>query len=275
MPTWCLYRSVFDAVGGFAEVAPDRGEAEDLVFFHRHIDVFEGKFGSDWFRAHARGGDIDRDIDPDETSPSSVSYPLRRAGSAAKPLLLYRWSPCSGTARVPRRRLLEIRVAAFSRRILSKRTWARFAVWGAGRDAKAFVNALDPEARDRIVALLDVDWNKCSKTRGDGDWRRGGDFLLKKRSRTFGTDGFGISNRDQPSGRRDVPVVHFTEHADAESSRRERMRSSGDASAFRPIPVVVCVAKRRKGGGESRAGDLERNVQTLGLVEGETLWYFM
>jgi len=24
-----------------------------------------------------------------------------------------------------------------------------------------------------------------------------------------------------------------------------------------------------------RAGDLERNVDTLGLVEGETLWYFM
>ena len=35
----------------------------------------------------------------------------------------------------------------------------------------------------------------------------------------------------------------------------------------------VCVAKRRKGPGE--AGDLERNVDTLGLVEGDTQWYFM
>jgi hypothetical protein len=33
------------------------------------------------------------------------------------------------------------------------------------------------------------------------------------------------------------------------------------------------VAKRRKGPGE--VGDLERNVDTLGLVEGETLWYVM
>ena len=49
-----------------------------------------------------------------------------------------------------------------------------------------------------------------------------------------------------------VPIVHFTK-------------------APRGIPVIVCVAKRRKGSGE--AGDLEANVDTLGLVDGSTLWY--
>ena len=50
-----------------------------------------------------------------------------------------------------------------------------------------------------------------------------------------------------------VPIVHFSK-------------------APRGLPVVVCVAKRRKGSGES--GDLESNVDTLGLIEGVTLWYF-
>ena len=66
----------------------------------------------------------------------------------------------------------------------------------------------------------------------------------------------------------EIPVRHFEDHAASESARREK-----EGDAFRATPVVVCVAKRRKGAGE--AGDLERNVNTLGLTEGETLWYFM
>jgi len=53
-------------------------------------------------------------------------------------------------------------------------------------------------------------------------------------------------------------------------------REGGGARGRARTPVVVCVAKRRKGGaGGGEEGDLERNVRTLGLEEGETLWYFM
>jgi hypothetical protein len=150
---------------------------------------------------------------------------------------------------VSRQRLLEIRVAAFRRRVLSTPAWRAFAVWGAGRDAKAFANALDGATRRRIVAMLDVDRNKCGRSYANHRWRE------------EAVDG-------GQDGGHSIPVAHFEDHAASESARRAR-----EGGAFRATPVVVCVAKRRKGLGE--AGDLERNVRTLGLTEGETLWYFM
>ena len=205
MPTWCVRRDVFDAVGGFAEAPPNSGEAEDLIFFHAHLD------------AHG----------PANVAAGRPS--LARAGTPDDPVLLYRWSPDSGTSRVSRRRLLEIRVAAFERRVLSRPEWERFAVWGAGRDARAFVSQLSPACRARVTAMLDVDPKKCGATYANHRW-------------------------DPPT---EIPVVHFDAH-----------RASGAN-----VPVAVCVAKRRKGLGEE--GELEKNVDTLGLVEGESLWYIM
>ena len=43
MPTWCLMRATYDKVGGFDEIPPDRGEGEDLVFFHKHLDAFDAE----------------------------------------------------------------------------------------------------------------------------------------------------------------------------------------------------------------------------------------
>ena len=244
MPTWCMLRSTYDAVGGFDEVPPDRGEGEDLVFFHKHLDAFREEDVRRALLAH--GGETDRRslrLEPRR------DLPLRRAGAPeAPPLLLYRWSPDSGTSRVSRRRLLEIRAAAFQRRVLSQPAWRAFAVWGAGRDAKAFANALDASARRRIVAMLDVDRNKCGRAYENHRWRSEAG-----------------AERAPAAG---VPVEHFEDHAAFEAARRAK-----EGDAFRATPVVVCVAKRRKGAGE--AGDLERNVNTLGLTEGETLWYFM
>jgi hypothetical protein len=247
MPTWCMLRSVYDTVGGFDEVPPDRGEGEDLVFFHKHIDAFCDAHGDAPLAIDAgKKEPVLPAGDEGGGFPATRPLPLRRAGAAgAAPLLLYRWSPDSGTSRVSRQRLLEIRVNAFTRRVLSKPAWRFFAVWGAGRDAKAFANALDASARRRVVAMLDVDRNKCGRAYANHRWRE-----------------------EDTNERFEIPVTHFEDHAAAERARR-----ATEKDAFRATPVVVCVAKRRKGAGE--AGDLERNVETLGLEEGNTLWYFM
>jgi len=229
------------------------------VFFHKHLDAFdaeETRRALGLGRGEGEGGKRKNVFSPAE-SDDAVSraprLPLRRAVSApgAPPLLLYRWSPDSGTSRVSRQRLLEIRVAAFRRRVLSTPAWRAFAVWGAGRDAKAFANALDGATRRRIVAMLDVDRNKCGRSYANHRWRE------------EAVDEVGVQTTAV-----EIPVAHFEDHAASESARRAR-----EGGAFRATPVVVCVAKRRKGAGE--AGDLERNVRTLGLTEGDTLWYFM
>ena len=40
------------------------------------------------------------------------------------------------------------------------RRWAGFTVWGAGRDGRQFVGLLSPAARQRVVAMCDVDPKK-------------------------------------------------------------------------------------------------------------------
>jgi hypothetical protein len=117
------------------------------------------------------------------------------------------------SAATPRRLLAAVRARALEARVLAR--WRRFSVWGAGRDAKAFVRELTEASRRKIVAYAEVHPRKI------------GTFV------------------DGPCG--GVPVVHYSE--------------------VRP-PVVICVARGRTGGA------LERNVQSMGLVEGENCWYF-
>ena len=228
MPTWCMKRGIFDAVGGFIESPPEDGEGEDLIFFQRHLDIHGG--------VNATAG-----------RPSLV-----RAGTPDDPVLLYRWSPGSGTARVSRQQLLRIRTGAFERRVLSQPGWERFAVWGAGRDGRNFVSELSSDARQRVAMMIDVDPKKCGKNY--------------------------VNHRFVPPC--EIPVVHFTEcgrrtpvAAAGAVGMSEEEPTASDESFRAVLPVVVCVAKRRKGSGE--VGDLERNVNTLGLVEGENLWYMM
>lgn len=237
MPTWCMGRLTYDSVGGFDEVNPHLGEGEDLVFFHKHIDRFVEK---------KHNGAV-----PKVNQLTEQNTPLRRAGACHEtPLLLYRWSPESGTSRVSRQRLLEIRSGAFQRRVLAQKSWRQFIVWGAGRDAKAFVNSLTPQNRGKVVAMLDVDENKCGRSYSNHRWNDSS------------------QGKDSAVPALSIPVVFFSTHA---ASEKKRMES---ANEFPPIPIVVCVAKRRKGPGEE--GDLERNVGTIpGLEEGESVWYFM
>ena len=243
MPTWCLMRATYDKVGGFDEIPPDRGEGEDLVFFHKHLDAFDAEeTGRARTRPRRRRAEKEKTFHHASFASAPRGLCARRA-----PLLLYRWSPDSGTSRVSRQRLLGIRVAAFGGACSRRRRGARSRLGRRG-DA-AFANALDGATRRRIVAMLDVDRNKCGRSYANHRWRE------------EAVDG-------GQDGGHSIPVAHFEDHAASESARRAR-----EGGAFRATPVVVCVAKRRKGLGE--AGDLERNVRTLGLTEGETLWYFM
>ena len=120
---------------------------------------------------------------------------------------------------------MQVRAQAFEERILPMKSWEKFIVWGAGRDAKNFMNEISPAARARVEAMIDIDPRKTGRQ---------------------------YTNSQAPD-QAPVPIVHFSK-------------------APRGLPVVVCVAKRRKGSGDS--GDLESNVDTLGLIEGTTLWYF-
>ena len=103
----------------------------------------------------------------------------------------------------------------------------------------------------RPAARIWNDRNKCGRSYANHRWRE------------EAVDEVGVQTTAV-----EIPVAHFEDHAASESARRAR-----EGGAFRATPGVVCVAKRRKGAGE--AGDLERNVRTLGLTEGDTLWYFM
>jgi hypothetical protein len=176
------------SAGGFIEVPEpgmepadsQRALADDLRFVHKHL---------------ASGGQ------------------LRRLDHI---LVVYSHHGGQLSHATPRALLFKIRARAFEARVLSQRAWASFSVWGAGRDAKAFVRALSRAARAHIAAFAEIHPRKI------------GTYLdLDCRS---------------------VPVVHFEE--------------------VQP-PVVVCVAKGRTG------GELERNVASRGLVEGDTCWYFV
>lgn len=208
MPTWCLARATFDAVGDFDEADPRTGEAEDLKWFHRFLDAFGAQNRA-------------------EGAPS-----LLRAGGAGDPLLSYRYLSTSGSWRSSRKKLMEIRVRAFERRVLGPGGWPRFAIWGAGRDGRTFYGLLGEGAREKVDCMLDIDPRKIG-----------------------------------------VPYVN----ANIRPARKVPVRSFKDLVGT-GMPVVVCVAKRRKGAyrdQEGPADTLEANVAALGLVEGETLWYFV
>ena len=77
--------------------------------------------------------------------------------------MYYRWTETSGTARVPRRRLLDLRVSIFEARVLSQSLWSDFQIWGCGRDARNFIAALSENAKKKIIAIVDIDEKKIGK----------------------------------------------------------------------------------------------------------------
>jgi len=81
-------------------------------------------------------------------------------------VLSYTYSAGSVSWKTPRALLLRIRAAMFEERLLAPRRaggaapWARFSIWGAGRDGKAFFHALSPAARAQVECFCDVDARK-------------------------------------------------------------------------------------------------------------------
>lgn len=125
-PTWFFHRDLWRKAGGYDE---DREMCDDYRFFHRHLDA-----GGKLFRLDV-------------------------------PLVLYRHTQGSLSTSTSRRVLVRWRVRAFATAVLAASDWQSFSVWGAGRDAKEFVNALcdlDPAHADRILGLFDVDPKKIA-----------------------------------------------------------------------------------------------------------------
>lgn len=127
-PTWMLHRAQFEAVGGYVERQADPPAPEDLIFFHKHLDI---------------GGRLHRLVED---------------------IVVYRFVEGSVSWRIPRRVLLRERLRAFERRVLSTPSWRNFTVWGAGRDGRAFINELSEQFRERVVAFCDVDSKKVGTT---------------------------------------------------------------------------------------------------------------
>jgi hypothetical protein len=100
---------------------------EDTLFFHRHL--------------HSGG----------------------RLLRVPSPVIVYRYSATSQSWATSRGLLLATRVRLFEERVLSLPAWESFTIWGAGRDGKAFYNALSPAAQRRVAAFADIDPNKVGK----------------------------------------------------------------------------------------------------------------
>ena len=298
-PTWMMCRSRFDKLGGYIE-APKPGVglstdincksftntkhpdimqlihptfdspqtlrlAEDLRFFHAHI--------------HANG-----------------LLRLHRARhSPDMPLVTYRHRlNQSQSYQTSRKLLLHLRALAFEKCILKENSgkstnndaWkvhdGKFVVWGAGRDGKDFVKALSEEARKRVFCFVDVDFKKIKQ--GFYDNRELGlripivhfsllvqDPEIRKQllqeNTTFGqiSKSKGKDRDAQIDNQPDKKKQKLSETMDAASPQ---VAKSVDLSILPNLPVVVCVAMYRTNGA------LEKNVGSVGRVEGKSLWHF-
>lgn len=73
------------------------------------------------------------------------------------------------STKIHRLDLLQIRLDAFERRVLSG--WEKFTIWSAGRDGRKFFSSLKEENKRKVIAFCDIDPKKIgtkyvnSKTR--------------------------------------------------------------------------------------------------------------
>ena len=253
--------------------------AEDLRFFHAHLRA-DGRL-----RLH----------------PSTLLTYRHRAGQ-------------SQSSQTPRRLLLHLRVLAFERAVLrldwlktmssttndDGNNQTKFVVWGAGRDGKDFIKALSAEIRSCVACLVDVDRNKIAaqyyvhkemgiripvvhfhhlaaddKVRASlaNDYANGIDtnFGAIDKSKPNSTEQKNKldSTTVQPSpNKRAKPNNPFPGGMPRRSRKLKKGKKGLDYELLPKLPVVVCVAMYRTNGA------LERNVRSIGRVEGKTLWHF-
>ena len=122
-PTWFCCRKIFDRIGFFKENS--KGFPEDLEFFYRHLDS---------------GGELCK-IDSS--------------------LLKYRYHSEAATFSVHEDTIWNLRIKQIQKKVISK--WGNFTIWNAGKQGRRFFRSLDPENREKVLALCDVDVKKIAK----------------------------------------------------------------------------------------------------------------
>eukprot|EP00977_Amphora_coffeiformis_P002738 scaffold521_cov167-Amphora_coffeaeformis.AAC.29 len=289
-PTWMMDRSWFEKLGGYLEAPPPPQQSRF------NMDDFITQLNSqDETLLHVVHPTFETDTTLRVAEDTRFFYKHLHAGGhlrllrTAKPLMIYKHRlGQSQSSLTPRKLLFHLRARAFERMILQrqekkpKQPWSKFCVWGAGRDGKDFIKALQPEFRERIACLVDVDPKKIDV--GEYYNKDLGVRIpivhfsllvrdLEARARLaesyeVGTDsnepGFGRIQKSQDS----VPN-EATTTAIPPWKRRKVSRTKGfDESILPTLPVVVCVAMYRTGGA------LEHNVKSIGRSEGIDLWHF-
>lgn len=274
---------------------------EDPIFFHRHL------------HAHAQSqisspkGESSCGLELEKTPP------LFRVPSPP-PLLLYRFSTTSLTWRVSRQVLLKVKAALFEERVLlmPQETQTPWMIWGAGRDGKAFFNALSPAARALLIGWIEVDPGKVGQVypipirirpkhkKGGGNGSGGGGIGKGKREREgeagvaddgSGSGGVGGDKEEEkeegikggpPPWHKPLPIHHWRELLAVKGGGGGG--GEGGEACIPPqallgsnVKIIVCVAQ------DTGGGELAANIECVSkarveggfspLVEGKTLFY--
>ena len=135
-----MARSIAQAVGGFVEALPGSGEAEDLIFFQKHLALHyaeNSKHDLPPILARGRLSTQPRAVVPLESSKRVVSMQQTTFAS-------------SSSAGVRGADLIHAELGKVCR-------------LGAGRDAKNFMNEISSSARTRVAAMIDIDPRKTGR----------------------------------------------------------------------------------------------------------------
>ena len=197
---------------------------EDPLFFHRHLAA---------------------------AAAARTPLPLHRVPT---PCLIYRYSASSLTWRVSRNVLLACKTALFEERVMCTRPGgsggggsggggsgggaARWWIWGAGRDGKAFYKALSPRGRAQCAGFLDLDPGKVGQCYPPPVGRG------RKRAREGAGGEAAAAAAAQEPLQAPLPILHFSS------------LGAGAQCAPGQCCVAVCVAL------DSGGQELLDNVQT-------------
>lgn len=276
-PTWFLTRKRFEELGGYIEAPhpeenategkmPDYQRPKQLSLIHPYEDNAQTlRLAEDlrFFHEHLYASGLIK---------------LHRHKPPNSPLVTYRHTGQSQSSSTPRKLLSALRAMAFEATVLKiDPQWSDgFVIWGAGRDGKHFFRSLSPGVRSRVKCFVDVDEKKISA--GFYTNRELGTkvpiihFSLlstnpdaRHESQTFGRidKSRGGNKRDEKLGEADEETEH--------TKKKRRLYSPGlkmIIPSLATLPVVVCVAMYRT------HGILEKNVKSIGRIEGKNLWHF-
>ena len=76
-------------------------------------------------------------------------------------LLKYRYHSEAATFSVHEDTIWDLRMKQIQKNIISK--WGNFTIWNAGKQGRRFYRSLDPENREKVLALCDVDEKKINR----------------------------------------------------------------------------------------------------------------